>query len=286
MTRALGLSLALAGLTLTITTRPTTAGARAAETLRTVYFSAVDGKSAAVSDLTAADITLKEGGRDQKITKLELASAPMQIVVIVDDRGTGGFQVALAQFVQTTFGKAQYQIAMMNPQSTKLTQGFTGDADPLRAALGRLGQRGRVDVDGEQIVDAVRSAAKDLVQAKAARPVIVVLSASGETALSDRATEAMNDLKDSGAGLNVVYFTSAGLGKVLGDGPKQSGGQILPANGSAAFVQALARVADSLLHQYVVTYSLPDGVKMNERLEIKTTRKGLTLVAPTRIPDK
>ena len=252
MTRALGLSLALAGLTVTFMMRPTTASARAAETLRTVYFSAVDDKSAAVSDLTAADITLeKEGGREQKIAmRSELASGPMQIVLIVDDRGTGGFQSALAQFVQTTFGKAQYQIALMNPQSMKLTQGFTGDADPLRAALGRLGQRGRVDVDGEQIVDAVRSAAKDLVQAKAARPVIVSMSASGETALSDRAAEAMSDLRDSGAGLNVVsQFTTAGLGKVLGDGPKQSGGQVLPANGSVAFVQALARIADSLLHQ-------------------------------------
>jgi hypothetical protein len=48
----------------------------------------------------------------------------------------------------------------------------------------------------------------------------------------------------------------------------------------------LAKIADNLMNQYVLTYTIPDGVKLNERLSLTTSRKGVTLVAPTRLPDK
>jgi hypothetical protein len=40
------------------------------------------------------------------------------------------------------------------------------------------------------------------------------------------------------------------------------------------------------MHQYVLTYNIPDGVKLNERLSLATSRKGVTLLAPSRLPDK
>ena len=39
--------------------------AKPAETPRTVYLSAVDGKGAPVTDLTTADLVVKEGGQDR-----------------------------------------------------------------------------------------------------------------------------------------------------------------------------------------------------------------------------
>jgi hypothetical protein len=48
----------------------------------------------------------------------------------------------------------------------------------------------------------------------------------------------------------------------------------------------LAKIADALLKQYVLTYTLPDGVKPNDKLSLTTSRKGITLLAPSRIPDK
>jgi hypothetical protein len=59
----------------------------------------------------------------------------------------------------------------------------------------------------------------------------------------------------------------------------QIGGGVVPG-------PVLAKLADSLLHQYALTYTLPDGVKPNEKLALTTSRKGVTLVAPARIPDK
>ena len=45
-------------------------------------------------------------------------------------------------------------------------------------------------------------------------------------------------------------------------------------------------LGDELMHQYLVTYTLPDGVKPSEKLSVSVKRKGVTLRAPTRIPDK
>jgi hypothetical protein len=49
---------------------------------------------------------------------------------------------------------------------------------------------------------------------------------------------------------------------------------------------ALAKIADNLMNQYVLTYTLPDGVKPNDRLSVSTSRKGVRVLAPTRVPDR
>ena len=83
--------------------------------------------------------------------------------------------------------------------------------------------------------------------------------------------------------LNVVHVIGAEVGMVMGDGPKQSGGRIEQAGTGEAIPVALIRIANSLQQQYLLTYTLPDGVKPAERLTVSTSRKGITLTAPTRI---
>jgi hypothetical protein len=86
--------------------------------------------------------------------------------------------------------------------------------------------------------------------------------------------------------LSVLYITGVELGKVLGDGPRQSGGIIEQVTGNLVQGPALAKVAANLLNQYVLTYTVPDGVKLNEKLSLTTTRKGVKLIAPSKLPDK
>jgi len=83
-----------------------------------------------------------------------------------------------------------------------------------------------------------------------------------------------------------VFLTGIELGSVLGDGPKRSGGLTQQIGSGVVLGPVLTKVADNLLHQYALTYTLPDGVKPNERIALTTSRKGITLVAPSRIPDK
>jgi hypothetical protein len=286
MKRTLVVSSLIAAVGLISTTRTGAAsGPAPADTTRTVYFGATDSKGASITDLTAADITVKEGGKDRAVATLAAATGPLDMYVLVDDRGTGAYQGAVGQFLQTMVGHGKFAIAVMNPQPIKVAD-FIDDVEGLRAALGRLGQRGKVQTDTDQIIQAVSGAAKELQSRKSARPVIVVMTATGETALADRVDSTLNDLKFSGASLNVVYYTGVELGKLLGDGPKQSGGVSVMAGSGTAIGPAVARIMDNLLHQYAVTYTLPEGVKPSDRFAIATTRKGVTLIAPTRINDK
>jgi len=256
-----------------------------AAVLRTVYFSAVDDKGVHVTDLTAADLFVKEGGKERTIDEVKPATAPMQVSILVDDGGTGGFQPSVSQFIQATFGRAEYAVRVLQPQAIKV-QDFTKDGDELRAALGRIGQRGRVNPDNEQIIAGVFDAAKELRQREARRPAIIALTISGEKALADTAEETLNVLKASGASLSVIYLAGVDLGKVLGDGPRHSGGMIAQVTGNLALAPMLKKVADNLLNQYVLTYTIPDGVKLNDKLQLSTTRKGVKLIAPTKLPDK
>jgi hypothetical protein len=253
--------------------------------IRTVYFSAVDAKGVHVTDLSAADLTVKEGGKERAIEAVRPATALMQVSLLVDDAGTGGFQAAVAQFVQATFGRAEIAIRVLNPQAIKVMD-FTRNGDDLRTALGRLGRRGSVSVDGEQIIAGVADAARELQQRRAPRGSIVALTISGEKPAADQADDALNALRSSGASLSVLYLTTTELGRVLGDGPKQSGGIIERVNGHLVVGPGIAKIADNLLNQYVLTYTIPDGVKPNEKLSLSTSRSGVKLIAPARLPDK
>jgi hypothetical protein len=255
------------------------------DVLRTVYFSARDAQGAPVTDLAPADLAAKEGGKDRAILAVEPATAPVQLMILVDDAGTGAFQGAVAQFLQTLLGHGQFAIRALNPQPARLTD-FTENPADLRAALDGIGARGKVLSIGEQVIEAVGDAAKELQQRKAPRPAIVVLTLVGEQLHSDLADPALKALQNSGASLSVVHLTGIQLGPVLGDGPKRSGGMMQQISAGAVPRSILAAIAGNLLHQHVLTYALPDAVKPNEKFSLTTSRKGLTLLAPSRLPDR
>jgi hypothetical protein len=76
------------------------------------------------------------------------------------------------------------------------------------------------------------------------------------------------------------------LSEVLGDGPKQSGGYRNEIIAAASVLTGLQNLADALRRQYLIEYTLPDGVRPSDRLSVSVKRKGVTLRAPTRVPDR
>jgi hypothetical protein len=256
-----------------------------AETTRKVYISATDAKGAPVTDLTAADISVKEGGKERPVVSLQPAAGRMHVAILVDDSGTGAFQSGVGEFLQKTIGRGQFSISMLTPQALRLVD-YTDDVERLKEALGRLRPRGRQQPDGDQLPEAVSDSAKELQQRKVERPIILALTIAGGLLHSVEPNNVMKTIRSSGAALNVVYVTGADLGQVLGDGPKESGGRIEEAATGQSIAAAMVRIADSLLNQYQLTYTLPDGVKMSDRLTVTTSRKGLRLTSPSRIADR
>jgi hypothetical protein len=74
------------------------------------------------------------------------------------------------------------------------------------------------------------------------------------------------------------------LSRVLGDGPKQSGGRHQSIVASAGMLTGLQNLASELTTQYRVSYNLPAGAKRSERLNVSVKRKGIVVRAPSKLP--
>lgn len=282
---------------------PAMAGAALEPQVRRVYVSAVDKNGAPVVDLTAADFTLKENGKERPILSVTPATGLLQIAILVDDNGTGLFRVSVARFIESLLNRAEFSISTVTGQMLKLVD-YTSRAEPLSEAIGKLNARPATN-DGGQLLDGISETSLELQRREARRPVIVALTVGGQEHSTLPAHHVLDNLRKSGASLHVLTVvnntlrsqptaTSAAgllgenmnLGEVLGDGPKQSGGQRDEIVAAAGAMTGLQHLAESLKRQYVIEYTLPDGVKPSGKLNVSLKRRGVTLHAPTRIPDK
>jgi hypothetical protein len=276
---------------------------------RTVYVSAVDKQGAPVTDMQAADFEVKEGGKVQEIA-VQPATAPLRVSILVADWGTGSFQAGMAGFMEKLLGHAEFELISVLPQPVTVTE-LTGDPARLSDGLGQLGSRGRQQ--GAQLLEAIRDTAREI-PADAPRPVILVLRIGNEGVSPLSGNNVRDPLRKSGAILEVVSVgvrtaasptAGGGLGmsaaaaraqmqddearqsafalaQVMGDGSKETGGRNEHVI-STSLVPMLESIADELLHQYEMTYTLPAGQKPDDKLEVKSKRQDVTVRAPTRL---
>jgi VWFA-related protein len=275
---------------------------------RAVYVSVSDKDGNGVTDLQPEDLEIKVGGKKRDIVGARRAAVPMRIALIVSDAGTGGFQLALANFMQKLLGQAQFSLISVVVQPQVVVE-YSSEAAALSAGLRKVGPRG--SQRGAQLMEAIHDAAKD-VHREGTRPVIVVARVGAEAVPTIQADEVRDRLRKSGALLYVVSTVGAqrppvsqaragisneqaqlradedaegalNLGQVLGDGSRESGGrhdQVI----STTLVPVFEQLAGELLNQYEITYVKADNEKPNDKIAVSAKRKGLTVRAPSRIP--
>jgi len=276
-------------------------GSPAVPSVRTVYVTAVDRKEVPVGDLTAKEFILREGGDVREIIKVEPATAPLHIAIIVDDSGTGIFRVPVANFVNQLLGRAQFAIKHVIGQAVRLVD-YTADVERLRDAVLRLGVRAETP-EGGRVVEAVFDVSKELRDFD--RGVIVLLTDTHASYSSLPAHHVMEELQRSGAILQVIAVHRVAqlnpssvpiakdkpadllehqldINRVLGDGPKQTGGRRVEIGGLGGTIPELQAVAAQLKEQYMITYLVPAGEKLNQKLSVSTKRRGVTVRAPQR----
>jgi len=268
---------------------------------RTVYISVTDKNGLPVEDLTAADFEVKEGGKLAEVDEAAIADDPMEIALIVDDNGTGLFRPSLARFVQRLDGHAVMALSSVIGQTMKLVD-YTPSVNALMHGIATFNARPGTP-DGGQLLEAISEAAIELRKREAKRPVIVAMTVGGQEHSTVTSDVVLEQLRKSGAILHV--FSVAGsalrstmaataprdllqenmhLNRVLGDGPKQSGGRHEQIVASAGFVMGLQNLAGDLTRQYRITYTLPAGAKRSDKLNIAVRRKNLVVRAPSKIP--
>jgi VWFA-related protein len=271
-------------------------------TTRRVYLSALDREGNTIGDLTAPDVTVKDGGKPRTILTLEPAVAKMQIAIIVDDNGTGLFRVAVERFVESLLGRAEFSISTVTGQTMKLVD-YTTDTRQLSDAIHKLGARPSTN-DGNQLLDGITGTSLDMAKRGAGRPIIIALTVGGDDVTPMQPDDALDELRRSGAQLYVVSVLNSAmrattapaqpadllneghaLHAVLGDGPRRSGGSRQEISAMAGVDPGLHKLAEQLKSQYVIEYALSGG-KPSNRIDVSVKRKGVTLRAPTHVPDK
>jgi hypothetical protein len=268
---------------------------------RTVYITAVDKAGAPIEDLSGPDFEIKEGGKAVEIVEAGLARNPLQIAVIVDDNGTGLFRSGLARFVQRMQGQATMSLSSVVGQTMKVVD-YTPDVELLFQGIATLNARPGTP-DGGQLLEGISEAANDLRRREALRPVIIALTVGGEEHSTVTSDHVLDQLRQSGAALHVFSVESSALrstvtatkprdllqenmhlSRVLGDGPKQSGGRHQSIVASTGILNGLQALASELTSQYRVIYNLPAGAKRSEKLNVAVKRKGVTVRAPSKLP--
>jgi VWFA-related protein len=270
---------------------------------KTIFVSVFEDSGAPVLDLTAADFTVKEDGKAREVTRVELARTAVQLMIIVDDNGTGLFRSGLIQFIQQLQGRAEMSVSSVVGQTQKLVD-YTTSIEKVAAAIATLSARPSTP-DGGQLLEGIFQASKDQERREATRPVIVALTVGGEEHSTVPAHHVLDQLAKSGSKLYVIQVAGSALrstvqitkpsallgenlnlSEVLGEGPKQTGGWRDEIVATTGIVGGLQRLAAELKNQYAVEYSRPAKGKAIEKVNVSVARRGLNLRAPSKVPGR
>ena len=302
----------VAASTLVLGATASAVGQGTADSRRTVHVTAIDKKGVPVTDLRAAEFDVKVAGKKVEVMTAEPARAPMRIALVVSDAGSGGFQGGVANFIQKLSGAAEIALISLVVQPEVIVD-YSSDSSVLRAGLRRLGPRGLQR--GAQLLETINDVTKHVRREagpEGTRPVIVVVRVGGEASTTLSGRDVREQLRKSGAILYVISTVGAqraapsqardgiskeqaqlhddeaiesalNLGMVLGDGVRESGGHHLQVL-STTLIPTMELLADELLNQYVLTCALPNGAKPTDKLSVSSKRKGVTVRAPSRLP--
>ncbi len=266
-------------------------------TTRTVYVTITDERSVGLSDLTAADFVVKEGGKEREIVKIERAAAKARVSLAVEELLIADTQVrmGLFEFMKRMVDTAEIRLLTIGLRNTTVVD-YTSNLDALAAGINKFTLNPAKE---SAVAESVLEMSREFSDQKPERPVIVVVCATGGQAGTE-ARNVLDKLRDSRATMFVAAWlgggsASASLGsladmsgrdQIIGDGPKQSGGRRIDFPGTAAMAKTLLQIASDLQSQYAITYTLPDGVKPDRRFALSVKRRGLSVRAPAAISDK
>jgi VWFA-related protein len=265
---------------------------------RSVIVSVVDDKGEPVDGLTVADIEVREDGVAREVLRVERASDPLQIALLIDDSSAADsagaireFREGAKKFVNTITAAGKHQIALITfGDRSTLIRDYTSDAAALSAGIDRIFARSNA---GMQLLEALMDTAKGLgKREETTRRHIVVLMTEGVEFSTLHDQTVVDALHRAGATMHALVLTTVtasneteevrNRNRVLDLGTRTTGGRRDNLLAVTSVEPALTSLARELLSQYRVVYSRPDALIPPEKLSIRATRPGVTARARTR----
>ena len=262
-----------------------------AQTLqRGIYTSVLDKEGKPVAGLTAADFVVREDNVSREVLRVEPATAPMQIALLIDNsqRSTANIREireAAQTFIKGVTGtgtKNEVAVIAVAERATIMTD-YTTDQAKLAKAASVFTQPG----SGAYMLDALWETARGFKKREAPRPVIVAIATNGPELSNRYRDQVIGAIKDANASLHIVMvgqpptdFTSnegRERAYIFDEGPRETGGRYDNVLAPTGLPPRLAQVADELTHQYLVTYARPQSLIPPEHVKITGKRDDLVV---------
>jgi len=258
----------------------------------------VTGEGGKAVTLLKQDITVTEDGQAREVLRLEQATVPPHIALLVDDSqaaqsAIGEMRTGLRRFVEAVLDKdPQAQIALISfGERPTLLVDYTSDRELLERGVTRIFAR---PGSGAYMLEAVVSATRGIAKRKLPRPHIVVVGTEGIEFSNDSYTRVLEALADSGAAMWALTLTSgprAGETEetrhraiVLGKGTADSGGRQYQVLANSAIGMRLDAVASHIFSQYVVTFGRPEALMPPRDIKVTVSVPGAEVLSPATAP--
>lgn len=256
---------------------------------KSLYVTIVTDAGAPVPDLGPADFIVREDNIAREVLRVEPATEPMQIALLVDTShaardNIAHMRTALPAFVSAlTAGTVRNEVALIafGERPTILTE-YTNDRAALQKGINRIwAQEG----SGAYLLDAVFETCQGIKKRESRRPVIVAIAVEGDEYSFHQYDQVLETLGASGAPFYPIMLgqpssstsdESRSRQIVLGRGPASSGGRLDQLLSSMALADTLKRLANQLTHQYKVTYARPQSLIPPEKVTVAAAAPGRT----------
>jgi len=262
-----------------------------AQTLqRGIYTSVLDKDGKPVAGMTAADFIVREDNVSREVLRVEPATAPMQIALLIDNsqrstRNIREIREAAQAFIKGVTGsgmKNEVAVIAVAERATIMTD-YTTDQAKLAKAASVFTQPG----SGAYMLDALWETARGFKKREAPRPVIVAIATNGPELSNRYRDQVIGAIKDANASLHIVmvgqpptdFTTNEGRERayIFDEGTRETGGRYDNVLAPTALAPRLAQVADELTHQYLVTYARPQTLIPPEQVKITAKRDDLVV---------
>jgi hypothetical protein len=257
---------------------------------RKIYTSLVDKKGAPVTDVTPADIVVREDGVAREILSVAPATDPMRVALLVDNSqaATQSIQYlrdALSLFATRLTG-AGHSVALitLGDRPTLQVDATTDLARLKGRGIDRLfAQPG----SGMYLLEALIETSKGFVKNETPRPVMVAVVTEGKEFSNSSADTVIKAIRGSGAQFYALVLTEGERASlqddevrqrnvVLDRGTSENGGTREIVISNLALKDRVDLLASELLGQVAVTYASPERLVPAEKITIAAARDGLT----------
>ena len=251
-----------------------------------------------VASLTATDFVVREDRVTRPVVAAERSAEPIFVTLLVDTlapplgapSGAAGFSQtqdlrrALTSFVTTIKGGSpDAQIAVMEYAGAAVTVlDFTSLATEMDRYIQRVFPNRRAD---GVVIEALVDAAKKLSDKPSPRRAIVSIDFNSRDSSAVQAmNQAAENVRKSGATVWTISIrgtsaTSSNREEVLNVVTRASGGMRLTAVEATGLDSMLKSVANTLLSQYMVTFTRPANAEVKST-QMETSKGGKVLLTP------